>query len=127
MSVSSLRNARAAKLLPGEVSEWLMVPLSKSGRRKPRGFESRPLRPVLRSARADHDEYQKDEQDDGDRCEEPSQDREIARWRRPRRFAFDEVASEDQDVAESAGDSDREQQPRREGRRSRHRTERYAR
>src|SRR5438874_10508513 len=44
MSVSSLGNARAAKLLPGEVSEWLMVPLSKSGRRKPRGFESRPLR-----------------------------------------------------------------------------------
>src|SRR5204863_4751525 len=28
----------------GEVSEWLMVPLSKSGRRKPRGFESLPLR-----------------------------------------------------------------------------------
>src|SRR5947199_7603686 len=44
MCVSSLWNVRAAKLLPGEVSEWLMVPLSKSGRRKPRGFESRPLR-----------------------------------------------------------------------------------
>ena len=28
----------------GEVSEWLMVPLSKSGVRKHRGFESRPLR-----------------------------------------------------------------------------------
>jgi hypothetical protein len=40
----SLRNERTAKLLHGEVSEWLMVPLSKSGRRKPRGFESRPLR-----------------------------------------------------------------------------------
>ena len=32
-------------ILPrGEVSEWLMVPLSKSGVRKHRGFESRPLR-----------------------------------------------------------------------------------
>ena len=31
----------------GEVSEWLMVPLSKSGRRKPRGFESHPLRQGL--------------------------------------------------------------------------------
>ena len=30
--------------LGGEVSEWLMVPLSKSGVRKHRGFESRPLR-----------------------------------------------------------------------------------
>ena len=30
----------------GEVSEWLMVPLSKSGVRKHRGFESRPLRHV---------------------------------------------------------------------------------
>src|SRR2546423_13661005 len=47
MSVSSLRNTRAAKLLPGEVSEWLMVPLSKSGVRKHRGFESRPLRQTL--------------------------------------------------------------------------------
>ena len=28
----------------GEVSEWFKVPLSKSGRRKPRGFESHPLR-----------------------------------------------------------------------------------
>src|SRR6185369_3824688 len=28
----------------GEVSEWLMVPLSKSGVRKHRGFESHPLR-----------------------------------------------------------------------------------
>ena len=28
----------------GEVSEWLMVPLSKSGLRKQRGFESHPLR-----------------------------------------------------------------------------------
>ena len=32
----------------GEVSEWLMVPLSKSGVRKHRGFESRPLRQILR-------------------------------------------------------------------------------
>src|SRR4051812_21690628 len=32
-------------ILPrGEVSEWLMVPLSKSGVRKHRGFESHPLR-----------------------------------------------------------------------------------
>jgi hypothetical protein len=31
-------------LCRGEVSEWLMVPLSKSGVRKHRGFESRPLR-----------------------------------------------------------------------------------
>src|SRR5688500_16487176 len=31
-------------LFRGEVSEWLMVPLSKSGVRKHRGFESRPLR-----------------------------------------------------------------------------------
>jgi hypothetical protein len=31
-------------LLRGEVSEWLMVPLSKSGVRKHRGFESHPLR-----------------------------------------------------------------------------------
>ena len=28
----------------GEVSEWLKVPLSKSGVRKHRGFESHPLR-----------------------------------------------------------------------------------
>jgi hypothetical protein len=28
----------------GEVSEWFKVPLSKSGVRKHRGFESRPLR-----------------------------------------------------------------------------------
>src|SRR5436190_5597009 len=33
-----------AILSRGEVSEWLMVPLSKSGVRKHRGFESRPLR-----------------------------------------------------------------------------------
>ena len=33
----------------GEVSEWLMVPLSKSGVRKHRGFESRPLRHHTRS------------------------------------------------------------------------------
>ena len=33
-----------AMLSGGEVSEWLMVPLSKSGVRKHRGFESRPLR-----------------------------------------------------------------------------------
>ncbi len=33
-----------AKLIDGEVSEWLMVPLSKSGVRKHRGFESHPLR-----------------------------------------------------------------------------------
>ena len=31
-------------LSDGEVSEWLMVPLSKSGVRKHRGFESHPLR-----------------------------------------------------------------------------------
>jgi hypothetical protein len=31
-------------LIRGEVSEWLMVPLSKSGVRKHRGFESHPLR-----------------------------------------------------------------------------------
>ena len=34
----------------GEVSEWLMVPLSKSGVRKHRGFESRPLRHSARNA-----------------------------------------------------------------------------
>ena len=33
-----------ARLRGGEVSEWLMVPLSKSGVRKHRGFESHPLR-----------------------------------------------------------------------------------
>ena len=33
-----------AILSRGEVSEWLMVPLSKSGLRKHRGFESHPLR-----------------------------------------------------------------------------------
>src|SRR2546428_9810070 len=49
---SSLENVRSSKLLPGEVSEWLMVPLSKSGRRKPRGFESRPLRIRLRKRTA---------------------------------------------------------------------------
>ncbi len=37
--------SRGFGILPrGEVSEWLMVPLSKSGVRKHRGFESRPLR-----------------------------------------------------------------------------------
>ena len=36
-----------AILSRGEVSEWLMVPLSKSGVRKHRGFESRPLRQHL--------------------------------------------------------------------------------
>ncbi len=35
---------RFAILRGGEVSEWLMVPLSKSGVRKHRGFESHPLR-----------------------------------------------------------------------------------
>ena len=34
-------------LVRGEVSEWLMVPLSKSGVRKHRGFESHPLRHSL--------------------------------------------------------------------------------
>ena len=38
----------------GEVSEWLMVPLSKSGVRKHRGFESHPLRHSdLRTTRRD--------------------------------------------------------------------------
>ena len=37
----------SAILSRGEVSEWLMVPLSKSGVRKHRGFESRPLRQLL--------------------------------------------------------------------------------
>ena len=36
--------ASFAILCRGEVSEWLMVPLSKSGVRKHRGFESHPLR-----------------------------------------------------------------------------------
>ena len=35
----------------GEVSEWLMVPLSKSGVRKHRGFESRPLRHTVARTR----------------------------------------------------------------------------
>ena len=35
-----------AILSRGEVSEWLKVPLSKSGVRKHRGFESHPLRHV---------------------------------------------------------------------------------
>jgi hypothetical protein len=34
-------------LSAGEVSEWLKVPLSKSGVRKHRGFESHPLRHAL--------------------------------------------------------------------------------
>ena len=38
------QKARFGILSRGEVSEWLMVPLSKSGVRKHRGFESRPLR-----------------------------------------------------------------------------------
>ena len=39
------RSAGAFAILSrGEVSEWLMVPLSKSGLRKQRGFESHPLR-----------------------------------------------------------------------------------
>ena len=37
-------DGRFGILSRGEVSEWLMVPLSKSGVRKHRGFESRPLR-----------------------------------------------------------------------------------
>ena len=40
------RAALAGILSRGEVSEWLMVPLSKSGVRKHRGFESHPLRHV---------------------------------------------------------------------------------
>ena len=40
--------ARFGILTRGEVSEWLMVPLSKSGVRKHRGFESRPLRHCVR-------------------------------------------------------------------------------
>ena len=43
--LASSRHRRAFGILDrGEVSEWLMVPLSKSGVRKHRGFESRPLR-----------------------------------------------------------------------------------
>jgi hypothetical protein len=42
-----------AILSPGEVSEWLMVPLSKSGVRKHRGFESHPLRQNARHQDAD--------------------------------------------------------------------------
>ena len=38
------RRAAFGILSRGEVSEWLMVPLSKSGLRKHRGFESHPLR-----------------------------------------------------------------------------------
>ena len=38
------RSASLGILRGGEVSEWLMVPLSKSGLRKQRGFESHPLR-----------------------------------------------------------------------------------
>ena len=38
------RGLAFAMLRRGEVSEWLMVPLSKSGVRKHRGFESHPLR-----------------------------------------------------------------------------------
>ncbi len=38
------KDSRFGILSRGEVSEWLMVPLSKSGVRKHRGFESRPLR-----------------------------------------------------------------------------------
>ena len=42
-----------ARLAGGEVSEWLKVPLSKSGVRKHRGFESHPLRqrPIARAGR----------------------------------------------------------------------------
>ena len=51
-SPDRLRDHRPRRVRPGasgilsrgEVSEWLMVPLSKSGVRKHRGFESRPLR-----------------------------------------------------------------------------------
>ena len=43
-SVRAAIPARFGILSGGEVSEWLMVPLSKSGVRKHRGFESRPLR-----------------------------------------------------------------------------------
>src|SRR5215203_3702689 len=40
----SFHRASRGILMSGEVSEWLMVPLSKSGVRKHRGFESLPLR-----------------------------------------------------------------------------------
>ena len=41
--------------LAGEVSEWLKVPLSKSGVvLSHRGFESHPLRPPRRNCRAQH-------------------------------------------------------------------------
>ena len=43
-STSRRRPRRFAILRGGEVSEWLKVPLSKSGVRKHRGFESHPLR-----------------------------------------------------------------------------------
>ena len=43
----------AGILSRGEVSEWLKVPLSKSGVRKHRGFESHPLRQP-RTSRMDH-------------------------------------------------------------------------
>ena len=43
-----LDRPRFGILSRGEVSEWLMVPLSKSGVRKHRGFESRPLRHTAR-------------------------------------------------------------------------------
>ena len=43
-SAEGARPAASGILSRGEVSEWLMVPLSKSGVRKHRGFESRPLR-----------------------------------------------------------------------------------
>ena len=38
------RRGGFARLARGEVSEWFKVPLSKSGVRKHRGFESHPLR-----------------------------------------------------------------------------------
>ena len=43
-AVRRLDRAPCAILPGGEVSEWLMVPLSKSGVREHRGFESLPLR-----------------------------------------------------------------------------------
>ena len=45
---SGLGRGSSGILSRGEVSEWLMVPLSKSGVRKHRGFESHPLRQILR-------------------------------------------------------------------------------
>ena len=45
-AVTARSPGRFGILSRGEVSEWLMVPLSKSGVRKHRGFESRPLRHV---------------------------------------------------------------------------------